>query len=256
MGFLSNLLKRREKTPSPQKTDGTAEAELPVYAVGDIHGCLNLLLQLEAKIFAESGDRRGVIVFLGDYIDRGPDSRGVIEHLATWQHPHLVPVFIRGNHEQVLFDFLSEPQTLQSWAQFGGLETLASYGLKPRLPVTESSAAELQQQFLAVLPAHHRTFLAQLRTHFETPSLFFAHAGINPDVPLDRQSAEDLLWIREAFLSSSKRFAKRVIHGHTPRPGVEILPNRINVDTGAYVTGKLSAVAISGLDCRVLQALR
>lgn len=256
MGFLSNLLKRNAKIHSLQKVEGASEDELPVYAVGDIHGCLNLLLQLEAKIFADSGDRQGVIVFLGDYIDRGPDSRGVIEHLASWQHPHLVPVFIEGNHEQVLFDFLTEPLTLQSWAQFGGLETLASYGLKPRLPVTEASAAELQQQFLAALPAHHRTFLAQLRTHFETPSLFFAHAGINPDLPLASQKTEDLLWIRDAFLNSSKRFPKRVVHGHTPRPGVEILPNRINVDTGAYVTGKLSAVAISGQTCRVLQALR
>lgn len=225
------------------------------YAVGDIHGRLDLLLKLEHRIrddIAAFRPREASIVYLGDYIDRGPDSHGVIKHLTTRPPIAQHDVFLRGNHEQVLLDFLAAPAVLDSWRTFGGSETLHSYGIRISLARPEGAAQDLRDQLEAALPAAHRAFFHRLRLSFETPRFYFVHAGINPQCKLARQKAADLLWIREPFLGSSKTFEKLIIHGHTPVAAPEILCNRVNVDTGAYLTGRLSCAALYGDSVRVL----
>lgn len=246
------------RSAAPDEAGRILPAEDPslIYAVGDIHGRLDLLTALEARIRADIQAQRkpALLIYLGDYIDRGSESRGVIEHLS--RRPKLCgrEIFLRGNHEQVLLDFLSGADILEAWCQFGGLETLASYGLYPALPLTPDQRKSLRQSLRAALPPHHRQFLSKTRRCFESGRYFFAHAGVNPDVSLRQQSAADLLWIREPFLNSTSQFEKRVVHGHSPAAWPEILPNRINVDTGAYYTGQLSCAVLEGPSCRILSA--
>jgi serine/threonine protein phosphatase 1 len=258
---LSGRLRGERATVSP--TPGRGDPPAPqgtAYAVGDIHGRLDLLLKLEAMIRDDVARRGGgaasLLVFLGDYVDRGPSSRGVIEHLATRPPICAEEVFLRGNHEQVMLDFLASADILDSWSQFGGLETLYSYGLRPRLPLTPEAREELKAQFAAALPASHHGFLQRTRLNFETPTQFFVHAGINPQLPLAQQKPADLLWIRDEFLNATRRHEKLIIHGHTPVSEPEVLPNRINVDTGAYITGKLTCAVLEGSSCRILSTGR
>jgi serine/threonine protein phosphatase 1 len=227
-----------------------------VYAIGDIHGRLDLLDQLIAKIdldLKQTPSTSSFVVTLGDYIDRGPNSRGVIERLA--QNPFPVPyVALKGNHEELFEAFFEDPTIGSHWRQLGGLETLHSYGV----PVSQlmrgkgfSEAADLLRE---KVPEAHLTFLSSLRTSASYGSFFLCHAGVRPGVPLDRQTAQDLLWIREEFLSSRKDFGKRVVHGHTPTAEPEVLPNRINIDTGAYMTGLLTCVVLEGEQHRFLSS--
>lgn len=246
----------RGTTPESHEHAGGVGGGLPTaYAVGDIHGRLDLLLRIEDLIrrdIAIQGQSGTVLVYLGDYIDRGKDSRGVIEHLLNRPPLAETEIFLRGNHEQVMLDSLETAATIESWAQFGGLETLVSYGLRPKLPLTAESCEVLREKLADALPPSHLAFLRATRPSYETRSHFFAHAGVNPQVPLAQQRPADLMWIRDEFLASSRRFGKRVVHGHTPVPAPEVLPNRINVDTGAYMTGKLSCAVVSEGRCRIL----
>jgi serine/threonine protein phosphatase 1 len=226
-----------------------------VYAVGDIHGRLDLLTQIETLIAGDITNHQGrstILVTLGDYVDRGPASRGVIERLASGESPCQLHVHLRGNHEQVLLDFLQNAEALEGWSRFGGLETLASYGLRPSLSLNPQAREALRLQFEAAIPRHHLAFLRKTRFSFETTTHYFAHAGINPDFGLAQQKPDDLMWIRDEFLSSSRRFEKIVVHGHTPVEAPEVLANRINLDTGAYITGKLSCAVLDGRSCRLL----
>ena len=261
MSAVGGRLGRGAAPSAPAAVPAAADApQGTVYAVGDIHGRLDLLLKLEAMI-RDDVARLGVgapslLVFLGDYVDRGPASRGVLEHLSVRSPLCSEEVFLRGNHEQVLLDFLASPDILDSWSQFGGLETLFSYGLRPKLPLAEEAKSELQAQFSAALPPAHLAFLQHTKLSHETAAQFFVHAGINPRAPLAQQKPSDMLWIRDEFLNSTKRHEKLIIHGHTPAPEPEILSNRINVDTGAYVTGKLSCAVLEGNSCRILSTGR
>lgn len=219
-----------------------------VYAIGDVHGRVDLLDQVLADIdahLAASPAIRSIRIFLGDYVDRGPDSREVVERLIACAK-NCETVYLKGNHEDFVFTFLQNPAALEEWRHVGGLETLVSYGLKPSVHPGETETIVLAEQFADALPEVHRDFLRGLRTSFTLGDFFFVHAGVKPGVPLEAQRDSDLLWIRHEFLGSAADFGKMVVHGHTPVPDPEIRPNRINIDTGAYATGRLTCLVIEG----------
>jgi serine/threonine protein phosphatase 1 len=225
-----------------------------LYAVGDVHGRLDLLDEMLGAIAADAeGDcRRNAIVFLGDYVDRGPDSKGVVDRLVALDWPGWEIVFLRGNHDQAVVDFLADAEFYRAWRGVGAPETLLSYGvMPPRFDKAEAFEA-VRVAFADALPPAHRNFFDNLAYRYEAGDYYFAHAGVRPGLPLDRQVPEDLLWIREDFLLSNIRLEKIVVHGHTPQERAERRGYRIGVDTGAYATGVLSAAVLDGADVRFL----
>ena len=239
-----SLLSRTRKL-APRMPDG-----IRIYAIGDVHGRADLLAQCFACIDADIAAypaRRIIQVLLGDYIDRGPQSRRVLDLLVRRSHQHRV-VCLKGNHETYIADFLREPATLSQWKCFGGLVTLVSYGVTPSISADEAEQRELAAAFDRALPHSHRRFLGSLKASFACGDYFFVHAGVRPGIPLSGQHEHDLLWIREDFLLHEESFEKIVIHGHTPVMEPDIRPNRINIDTGAYATGKLTCLVLEGGD--------
>jgi serine/threonine protein phosphatase 1 len=219
---------------------------LRVYAVGDIHGRFDLLNKLLARIdtdFALRPTVRPVYVFLGDYIDRGSSSRETIDRLIKHGETH-ESVFLKGNHELIAIKCLSDPSLFDQWMRLGGLETLKSYGAAPATLANGKQIVELQAAFHNALPQAHFRFFRDLRSSFACGDFFFAHAGVKPNVDLSRQKESDLLWIRGEFLSSNDDFGKIIVHGHTPNSEIEVGPNRINIDTGAFATGRLTCLVI------------
>ena len=194
---------------------------------------------------ANAGGMRAIHVFLGDYIDRGPESCQTIDLLINRSRRHET-IFLKGNHEAIMFDVLKSPSQLQGWKQLGGLQTLASYGVRPALNADGAEQAELIKEFAHKIPLHQRRFFNSLRLRFVCGDFFFVHAGIRPGIPLAQQKEEDLLWIRDEFLDSEERFSKYIVHGHTPVREPDIRSNRINIDTGAYATGNLTLLTIQG----------
>ncbi|QPF87102.1 serine/threonine protein phosphatase [Bradyrhizobium genosp. L] len=237
------LSRRFRKKPRPRLPDG-----LRVYAIGDVHGRADLLQSLLTVIdadLARSAPERAIQVFLGDYVDRGPDSRAVLDLLIDRSQTHET-VCLKGNHEVFLLEVLNDPARLQEWRHYGGLLTLVSYGITPTMNPSAEQQVELIDRLKQVIPPEHLAFLQQLPSSFTCGDYFFVHAGIKPGVPLDRQRDEDMLWIRDEFLESEERFGKYIVHGHTPVPTPDIRPNRINIDTGAYATGNLTLLTIQG----------
>jgi serine/threonine protein phosphatase 1 len=225
-----------------------------LYVIGDIHGRADLLDRMVAAIGRDLAARpieNCLTVTLGDYIDRGPDSRGVLERLTRNPFPTEF-VALKGNHEDLLAMFLRDPSTGEHWRRIGGLETLHSYGIDVGPLMRGRDYGRAAQAFLAAVPPQHLAFLASLRLTLTVGRYFLCHAGVRPGVPLERQSEEDLLWIRDEFLDSRADFGKRVVHGHTPTLEPELLPNRINVDTGAFMTGLLTCAVIEQDDVRFL----
>jgi serine/threonine protein phosphatase 1 len=225
-----------------------------IYVIGDIHGRLDLLDQMIGQISRDIDQRGGdcLTVTLGDYVDRGPDSRGVLDQLQGNPFPTRY-VALKGNHEGLLETFLREPSTATQWRRLGGLETLNSYGISVTPLMVGKGYEQAAKQLHAAMPAEHLKFLASLKTSLDVGDYFLCHAGIRPGVPLNRQSEEDLLWIRDEFLMSTMDFGKVVVHGHTPMEEPEILPNRINIDTAAFATGRLTCVVLEGKLHRFLQ---
>lgn len=229
-----------------------------VYAVGDIHGCSRLLDQMHERIAADgagsSVEKR--IVYLGDYIDRGPDSKGSIERLLNAVPDGFEPVYLKGNHDGALLDFLVNSETYRAWRNFGAPATLVSYGVRP--PLYDSAAAfEVARMALTdAIPREHLEFLRKLELSFVLGDYVFVHAGLRPGIPIDRQQEQDLLWIRDEFLGSGATFEKCVVHGHTPVPNAARLRQRIPVDTGAYATGVLTCAVLEADECRFLQVGR
>ena len=225
-----------------------------LYAVGDIHGCAEQLERLTAAIVRDSQNAPGpcTILYLGDYVDRGPDTKAVINKLLS-PPAGFGTVYLRGNHDQILLDFLTEPSIYQAWRDFGARETLMSYGVRPPRFEDESLYREARDQLLEALPADHLKFLSSLQPSARIGGYFFAHAGVRPGIALEKQTLEDLLWIRDEFLESSTNFGIIVVHGHTPSERPVRQFNRIGVDTGAYATGRLTAAVLEGGTCRFLQ---
>ena len=221
------------------------------YAVGDIHGRLDLLEQLLAKIHGDIADRKGrkvLLVFVGDLIDRGPSSAQVVERLRTYDHPGVQAVFLLGNHEEVLLRILGgEADLIAKWRSFGGRECLASYGVDAgqMARLSDDDALAVVRE---AIPKDHVQFLESFDDSCRFGDYLFVHAGIRPGVEIDQQRQSDLRWIREPFLLDEPDHGFIVVHGHTIRPEVEMRPNRIGIDTGAYRTGVLTALAIEGSD--------
>jgi calcineurin-like phosphoesterase family protein len=234
------------------------ETQLPnenarLYVIGDIHGRLDLLDRVIGAIHrdVEEHGSDALTVTLGDYIDRGPASRGVLERLIG--NPFPTPmVALKGNHEAMLQDFLANPAVGKHWRSLGGAETLYSYGVPVGMLMAGKDYTEAADRLRAALPAQHQSFLQSLKTSFSQGKYFLCHAGVRPGVPLENQQEEDLLWIRGEFLNSKMDFGKVVVHGHTPRPEPEVLPNRINIDTGAFATGRLTCAVLEGNGPRFL----
>jgi diadenosine tetraphosphatase ApaH/serine/threonine PP2A family protein phosphatase len=219
---------------------------LRIYAIGDVHGRADLLEQILLRIDAHQTAHpafRPVEIFLGDYIDRGPASRQVLNCLIarSWTSE---TVFLKGNHETFIQEFLDEPTTISGWRYNGGLETILSYGLVPSANMDLVEQMRLAVAFREALPESHYQFLAGLQSSFACGDYFFVHAGVRPGIPLAKQREEDLLWIRDDFLLCEDNFDKIVVHGHTPVREPDIRPNRINIDTGAYATGQLTCLML------------
>jgi Calcineurin-like phosphoesterase len=225
------------------------------YAVGDVHGRLDLLDDLLSRIEADIAARpvgEIWVIFLGDLIDRGPDSAGVVERLRTWRPARVRPVFLAGNHEEVFLAILGGDATrLPDWLRFGGAECVASYGVDPdRLRRLDEEAAVAA--VCDAVPAAQRAFLESFADTFAFGDYLFVHAGIRPGVPLDRQDRADLRWIRDPFLSDPQDHGRVVVHGHTITKDVDERSNRIGIDTGAYRTGILTALVIEDGERRYL----
>jgi serine/threonine protein phosphatase 1 len=219
-----------------------------VYAVGDIHGRFDLLAGVLRSIESDCRRRpvdRPITVFVGDYIDRGPASRSVIDLLLRWQQDNEA-VLLRGNHETLLQRFLADSRTLNAWRQNGGLQTLISYGLKPTINPDRHEQVRLVDELALAIPGQHRDFLQSLDLSFGCGDFLFVHAGIRPGVPIEEQTEDDLLWIREEFLAHEQPFERFVVHGHTPVKLPDLRSNRINIDTGAFATGRLTCIVIEG----------
>jgi serine/threonine protein phosphatase 1 len=223
-------------------------AGLRIYAIGDIHGRLDLLNDLLTRIDTDLLLRptvRPVYVFLGDYIDRGSRSRGTIDRLIEHGEAYET-VFLKGNHELIAIKCLSDRSLFDQWLRLGGLETLVSYGVPAETLVRGKQIAELQSAFHSALPQAHFRFFRDLRSSFICGDFFFTHAGVKPNVELEHQKESDLLWIRGEFLSSNCDFGKIIVHGHTPTSQIEVGSNRINIDTGAFATDRLTCLVMEG----------
>ncbi|MEM9168456.1 MAG: metallophosphoesterase family protein [Pseudomonadota bacterium] len=220
-----------------------------IYAVGDVHGCARELDALMSAIVADaakSNDGDGLttqLVFLGDYVDRGPDSKGVIDRLIAIREEKPETVFLMGNHEEAFLKFIAAPELFAEWLHWGGAETLSSYGVEGAWALEEQ---ELQEMLMDALPRRHLAFLVDLEAQRTLGDYFFVHAGVKPGVPLEEQKEKDMFWIREEFHQSApeQRPDKTVVHGHHPVKKPEDHGWRINVDTGACWSGKLTAVVL------------
>ncbi|KAF2990088.1 serine/threonine protein phosphatase [Methylocystis sp. MJC1] len=235
-------------------SNAAAPEGVRIYAIGDIHGRADLLDRLAQSV---DGDLRNgaydrvITVFLGDYVDRGLDSRGVIDRLARRDFPTPI-VTLRGNHEDVMLRYLDNPALLDQLVAFGGLTTLASYGVDASREMTHGGAPAVLKAFLERFPDSHRRFLEETALSAEYGDYFFCHAGVRPHVPLAQQDPGDLMWIRYEFLGYRAPFEKVIVHGHTPHARVENLANRINLDTHAFKSGVLTAGVLEGRQRRFI----
>lgn len=252
--FLQQFWRRSDDSPRVYALpDGVR-----VYAVGDVHGRYDRLRGMEDAIAAHLAESPPPadcgVIFLGDYIDRGPDSRGVVEHLLQRQFAGLATRCLIGNHEAAMLEFLEDPAIGPAWLTYGGLATLASYGVSMPAGPVEDRMEYLRQGLLAKVPASHVAFLRDLELWAQIGDYLFVHAGVRPGRTLHKQSRTDLLEIREPFLSHRRALPWRVVHGHTVSEAPEIKPHRVGVDTGAYASGRLSCAVIEGTSVTIITA--
>lgn len=252
--MFSRLFGKKDRA-GPPSTGGRR-----VYAVGDVHGRHDLLEALLREIGRDvaatpPGDRP-LLVFLGDYVDRGPGSAQVVEAVLRLRHEGDFEIrALKGNHEEALLRFLDDPHFGSTWAEHGGSATLASYGVRPPATRTDPVAwTDAAQAFAATLPAAHLAFYRGLDLMTEVGDYAFVHAGVRPGIALAHQEERDLLWIRGEFLQASGPFGKVIVHGHTPMEEPQVTPHRLGLDTGAYATGVLTAVRLDEASQRFIQA--
>lgn len=253
--------RRRNKT---QETPVVASvpADTRVYAVGDVHGRADLLQLLHDRIRADaegSGAARKVVVYLGDYVDRGNESRQVVDMLIEQPLEGFETVHLKGNHEAFMIGFMDDPLLAQVWIMNGGGATLASYGVEyghlSGRPLGLDDLEELRHRFVEALPGSHRDFLENLALYHTEGDYLFVHAGIRPGVPVEEQNEEDLVWIRDEFLDSAADHGKVVVHGHTIEWDPVVRPNRIGIDTGAFASGTLTALTLEEAEHDFLHTL-
>ena len=209
-----------------------------IFAIGDIHGCLEKVKALIKRIPISWG--RDVLVFLGDYVDRGPDPAGVVQFIVELQaeYPGSV-ICLKGNHEVMFMDFLKNGAASGAFLTFGGDKTLKSYGISLESPGREAAR---------LMPYSHLQFLKSLPICFETERFFLVHAGVKPGIPLEKQKEEDMLWIRHEFIRSDYDWGKRIIFGHTPFDTPLLKPNKIGIDTGAVYGGRLTCLVLPDVE--------
>lgn len=236
-----------------------------IYAIGDIHGQSDLLAPLIAAII-DDVDRdppeRPVLLYIGDYVDRGPGVREVVETLSNSIPSHIECVFLKGNHEAMMLDSMAgSTEKTAAWMANGGRETLACYGINVlgddiiKHDVMEQSTLRVLGSALAKsMPQRDQDFFKSLNLYHQEGDYLFVHAGIRPGVALKDQSAQDLIWIRREFLDSRINHGVVVVHGHTPKSAPEVRKNRIGIDTGAYQTGILTCVVLDGAANRFIQS--
>ncbi|MGG7516584.1 metallophosphoesterase family protein [Allorhizobium undicola] len=218
-----------------------------IYAIGDVHGCYAELLDAECRVLRDAAGRDGrkLIVFLGDYIDRGPSSRRVVEHLMA---PHSCRDFDRitlcGNHDAAFAAFLENPSEGRRWLDFGAAATLYSYGVDLDRTLAGGGLPHLAEQVRGAVPLAHRLWFSGLPVAVTLGQFVFVHAGLEPGTALEKQADDDLMWIREPFLQRGPELPVTVVHGHTPTDNVTFGKNRIGIDTCAYATGRLSVLRI------------
>jgi serine/threonine protein phosphatase 1 len=257
--MFSRLIATLSGKPQPTSEGPSgASGEAPLYAIGDIHGRADLLEPLLENVRKDAAGRsRTHFVALGDYVDRGHDSRRVVDLLLELAaEPEIEAHFLRGNHDQILLDFLADPGLGPYWRRVGGGETLCSYGVDP--PATRKQMDQwvaARDAFAAQLPEQHLRFFQELNLSFIWGGYFFAHAGAQPGTPLEAQSERDLMWIRKPFLEDEAAFDRIVVHGHTPAEEVHADHRRIGLDTGAYMTGVLTACRFEAGERRLIQAV-
>ena len=239
--------------------DARTPPGMRIYAIGDVHGRYDLLQQVHAWIDADLDRMQPQdwrIVHLGDYIDRGPQPRQVLDFLIRRSEDARV-ICLSGNHDHYLMDFVSDMDTmyLDRWLTYGGTETFEGYGIDPglaALPIHNPMRPEIHQAVLDAVPPRHLDFLDDLELSAHLGDYFFAHAGVKPGTALDRQTKWDLMWMREPFLSWEEDLGAVVVHGHTITDQVCVRPNRIGIDTGAYHTGRLTCLVLDGASRGVL----
>ncbi len=244
--MLKKLLRssRAVAAPGPAPAPGTR-----IYAIGDIHGCRDELDRLLTMIDTDDAARGAadtMLVILGDLVDRGPDSAGVVERLMTLAQQRPATRFLKGNHEELFLHALAgQKDALRMFCRVGGKETVLSYGIDAA-EYDSLDYPQLAERMAALVPAEHRAFLEGFEDMIVSGDYAFVHAGIRPDLPLDDQRPSDLRWIRESFLEHRGAHPKMIVHGHTITAQVDRRANRIGVDTGAYASGKLTALGIEG----------
>lgn len=244
--------------PEPQASQrrGVVPPGMRVYAIGDIHGQMPLLLHMHEAIQEDAAKFRGdslKIVYLGDYVDRGSRSRDVLELMSARPIPRFERVYLRGNHEHLLLSAFKDDGMAPGWLFNGGDATLRSYGIYPPHGLQAYQCIpDLMAQFRQAIPQHHLDFLRSLKPYHIEDGYLFVHAGIRPGIEPPEQAVEDLIWIREGFLDYEGAHPHVVVHGHTPHERAEMEENRIGVDTGAFATGVLTALVLEGEDRRLL----
>jgi serine/threonine protein phosphatase 1 len=217
-----------------------------IYAIGDVHGCLDLLKRIEAQIVADAEDVPGskLIVMLGDLIDRGPASAQVIDHMLAGPPAGFERICLRGNHEAMMLAFIRDPKRGAIWLENGGREAMLSYGLPSDTLLRGVAPRVLQNLIASHVPDEHIEFLEHLPVMLETPEALFVHAGLRQGVKLEAQTDDDLIWFRDNYESDYAEFGRPVVHGHMPRTEALVTPFRLAIDTGVYVNGRLTAVRI------------
>ncbi len=247
---IRKIMGRSSETRVPVLTPGER-----VYAVGDIHGRIDLFDSLIDAIEKDDATRAPAVttvILLGDLIDRGPDSAAVVARAQEWSQ-HRPIEFIKGNHEEMLVASMADREVLRGFLKYGGRETILSYGID-RQTLREADFAELQRMMAEAIPQRDIDFLDGFKKFIRKGDYLFVHAGIRPERPIEDQQGKDCRWIREPFLSHAGDFGAVVVHGHTIAQEPQVRSNRIGIDTGAFMHGTLTAIGIEGADRWFIQA--
>ena len=224
------------------------------YVIGDIHGRRDLLEALQQAIETDdAGGSETTVVFLGDLVDRGPDSKGVVRLARKWGETRKVR-YLAGNHEEMFLQSFEDKEVLRHFLKHGGRETVLSYGIDKKA-YSKMKMGELQDAMHAAVPRKHREFLESFEDLIVAGDYVLVHAGINPKLGIEEQKKSDLRWIRDRFLSHEEPFSHVVVHGHTIFEDVEHRDYRIGIDTGAFRTGRLTALVLEGSERRLIQAI-
>lgn len=247
---IRNLLGRPQMARRPMLASGER-----IYAIGDIHGRIDLFESLIEAIEEDDASRheaRTTVILLGDLIDRGPESAAVVARAREWSTRRRLE-FIKGNHEEMLIASMTDVEILRGFLRYGGRETILSYGIHP-IRLRDADFEELRQMMIEAIPQEDIDFLDSFKQFIRNGDYLFVHAGVRPETPLEQQLGKDCRWIREPFLSHTGDFGAFIIHGHTIAEEPQVRSNRIGIDTGAFIHGTLTAIGIEGTNRWFIQA--